>query len=129
MVNYLNDDIKSLVKVSNNHCLNISSTKSYVILFGNFKDRERAINNVSIQVDGQKLNYLDNRKCLGLNIDVQLRFIDHVNTLVEKSYCLLKNVYASRNCLTRNIKIILCDTLILSIFNYCDIVELFELSA
>ena len=104
MENYLNDDIKSLVKVSNNHCLNINSTKSSVILFGNFKDRERAINNVSIQVDGQKLNYQDNIKCLGLNIDVQLRFIDHVNTLVKKSYCLLKNLYANRTCLTRNIK-------------------------
>ena len=63
MENYLNDDIKSLVKVSNNHCLNINSTKSSVILFGNFKDRERAINNIFIQVDGQKLNYQDNIKC------------------------------------------------------------------
>ena len=45
-----------------------------------------------------------------------------MNTLVKKSYCLLKNLYANRTCLTRNIKIRLCDTLILSIFNYCDIV-------
>lgn len=121
MVNLLNEEITALVRISKNHSLSINPNKSSVIVFGSDKDRQRAINGI-LFVSGQKLEYKETIKCLGLNIDVHFRFVSHVNSLIRKSYCLLKSFYANRHCLNEKSKIMLCDSIILSMFNYCDVV-------
>ena len=118
----LNEDVKDLVKISKNHCLSINPGKLFVIVFGHIKDRQRAIDNILLQVDGHYLHYADKVKCLGLIIDFNLRFVSHINSLICKAYGLLKNLYANRYCLNKKIKIMLCNSLVLSLFNYCDIV-------
>ena len=65
----VNEDIKDLVKISKNHCLSINPGKSSVIVFGRIKDRQRAIDNILLQVDLHYLHYADKIKCLGLIID------------------------------------------------------------
>lgn len=122
MVNLLNEEITALVRISKNHSLSINPNKSSVIVFGSDKDRQRAINGISLFVSGQKLEYKETIKCLGLNIDVHFRFVSHVNSLIRKSHCLLKSFYANRHCLNEKSKIMLCDSIILSMFNYCDVV-------
>lgn len=118
----LNKDIKELITISKNHCLSINPGKSSVIAFGRNKDRQRAIDNISLQVDGHYIQYTDNVKCLGLTIDYNLRFVSHINSIIRKAYGLIKNLYANRHYLNKKLKIMLCNSIILSQFNYCDIV-------
>ena len=64
------------------------------------------------------------RKCknLGLFIDSDLRFSDHVSSLIQKTFGKLKLLYIHRDALDVDTKLRLTDSLILSHLNYCDVV-------
>lgn len=118
----INTDIKNLIQLSHKHCLKINASKSSAIVFGNettCKDIER---NWGIYVQDQKLPFLNHAKNLGLVMDKRLKYTFHVNNLLKKTYCALKRIYLSRELLNQKLKILLCDSLVLSFFNYGDII-------
>lgn len=118
----INEDLQSLLKISSNFCLNINATKSKAMLFGRTAARNRVSSDVNISVNNETIDLTDSAKNLGLILDYNLKFSAHVSSIVKKSYCSLKLIYANRHILNRKTKIILCEALVLSHLNYVDVV-------
>lgn len=118
--NLINKDLDSLLKISNDHLLKINPSKSSVILFTSNIDRNAIINNLEFRIGRDIIPFKDHTKNLGLILDYKLRFKEHITQLLKKCYTSLKIIYSLRSYLTYDIKKMLCDSLILSQFNYCD---------
>ena len=102
--------------------LKLNPVKSNIILFGNKYIVEQIKLNFNITLDGQPLLIVDHAKSLGLILDSQLRFSDHVSYMPEKTYIAIKLLYPHRQYLDINIKKELCESLVLSHFNHYDYV-------
>lgn len=75
-----------------------------------------------VTVNGVTLSPGSKCKNLGLVIDSDLRFSDHVSTLIQKTFGKLKLLYMHKDALDRQTRLRLTDSLILSHLNYCDVV-------
>lgn len=118
--NHINNDLDSLVMTSENHHLKINSSKSCFIIFG--QNRENFLNNFKLKVKGNELVYTKTARNLGLLFDENLRFSSYISNTLKKCYAGLKTLFPHRHILSQDLKIKLCDTLVLSHFNYCDTV-------
>jgi hypothetical protein len=114
-----------LVKISkwfklNKLSLNIKKKKNYII----FRNKNKKITNqnLSLKIDDTVIEQVHNTKFLGVIINQNLTWHDHINTVctkVSKSIGILLRI---RNSVPSNILITLYHTLILPYFNYCNIV-------
>lgn len=116
----INDDLSALVKCSEQHQLSINPSKSHILIFG--KNKQYVAENIKIYVDNTELKYVNNVCDLGLDIDTDLRFTQHINKCIGRAYANLKMLFPHRHILPINLKIKLTDALVLSHFNYCDVV-------
>nr|CAH7745569.1 unnamed protein product [Callosobruchus chinensis] len=60
-------------------------------------------------------------KNLGVILDEDLRFSKHVTNTIRKASSNLKSIYGYKDLLNRSTKILLTDALVLSHFNFCDV--------
>nr|CAH7733688.1 unnamed protein product [Callosobruchus chinensis] len=118
----INKDLESLVKASRNICLDLNPTKSEVMLFGPKKWRDKCEPMVKIELNKNKLGISPVVRNLGLYLDKDLRFEAHINKCSRTAYCNLKLIYGQRSFLNKKTKIILCNSLVLSHFSFCDVV-------
>ncbi|VEN44264.1 unnamed protein product [Callosobruchus maculatus] len=116
----INSDINNLLSYSNSHNLKINSKKSSILLFGKDKDNIQA--SIDIMVGNDKLQCVSSARNLGLIIDNNFRFNSHISKCVQKAYANLKMLYPHRHLLSQLLKIRLTDALVLSNFNYCDVI-------
>lgn len=68
---------------------------------------------------------LEYRKCvrnLGLFLDVDVRYREHGNHPTRKAFCDFKILYPNRHNYSTNGTILLCDSLVLLHFKFCDII-------
>ena len=61
-------------------------------------------------------------KNLGVVFSTDMRFREHVTRSIQSAYAAIKAIYPSRHCLSQSIKTRLCDSLVLSRFNFGDVV-------
>lgn len=115
----INDDLQRLVTMSERHNLTINPMKSSVLIFGKSKREVEA--GIKVAVGNNELACTRVAKNLGVEIDTDLRFKQHVSKCVQKAYANLKCLYPNRKLLSQSLKIKLTDTLVLSHFNYCDV--------
>lgn len=120
----LNYDLHNMVTYSKNHCLNLNSAKTTAIMFGKRNIREHFLANysTSIKISKDILKFSDTIKSLGLWIDKDLRFTYHISRNLQKAYANLKAIYQNRLILDSKTKILLCESLVLSQMNYCDVI-------
>jgi len=118
----LNEDLKSLSILSNKHNLKLNPSKCNVIIFGNRLQRSELEKRFNAILDGKNLALCNSARNLGVIIDSELRFKKHISNLLQRAYCTLKMLYSHRNVLNHSTKVMLCDSLVLSHFNYCDVV-------
>lgn len=71
-------------------------------------------------MDGDDILFKDSARNLGLVMDSGLRFKDHVNYKLRQGYSTIKLIYSHRQYLERGVRAMLCDSLVLSLFNFCD---------
>lgn len=116
----INEDLNSLLKFSEQHHLSINPDKSQFLIFG--KEKIAIARSVKIYVDNVELKSVSSARDLGLVIDTDLRFTQHVNKCIGKAYSNLKMLYPHRHILSENLKTKLTDALVLSHFNFCDVV-------
>ncbi|CAH2218399.1 jg24506 [Pararge aegeria aegeria] len=76
--------------------------------------------NPLISLNGEVLERVAVAKNLGLYIDEDLRFSEHLNIKIRNAFYKLKVLYGVRRFLTEKVRQILVESLILSSFNYCD---------
>ena len=88
------------------------------MLFGNKNKLDVVKNSLNINIDGVPLPVVKIAKNLGMIIDCDFRFREHVKKLMQKAYSSLKLLYSNRHFLNFNFKKMLCDSLVLSHFSY-----------
>lgn len=118
----LNFDLDIISTVSNAHGLILNENKTEVLVYG--KHRELIVNNpvFSITLNGKVLSFSEYCKDLGIFLDFNLRFQKHVSNIMQKSFSKLKVLYFHKDILSSDIKLKLCDSLILSYVAYGDLV-------
>lgn len=117
--NLINDDLTRLVSASMQHQLTLNPEKSSVLIFGKHSSQIR--NNMSLAIAGVQLKCSTVARNLGVLMDNTLKFSSHITNCIKKSYGNLKLLYPHRHTLNESLKIKLTDTLVLSHFNYCDV--------
>lgn len=122
-VQQINADLESFCSASKDHALIVNPQKSKMILFGKMSNpalRASIKSQIDIRVDGNKLDFVDSANSLGLIIDYKLRFVEHISKAIQKAFAALKIIYSIRRILSYKCKVMLCDSLVLSHFNYAD---------
>lgn len=92
------------------------------MIFGRVRDRDEFVGSYknSILINNEPIKFYKNFKNLGLALDEDLRFTQHVNKIIQRGYINLKLIFQHRHFLSREIKSMLCESLVLSQVNYCD---------
>lgn len=118
----INNDLERIRAISEEHCLHLNANKSTAILFGKMNLRDRALDQINIQVNDETIIFKESVKNLGVTIDYKLRFTQHVTNCIRAAYGVLKVIYHNRYLFNVKTKKLLCNSLVLSKFNYCDAV-------
>lgn len=118
----INKDIEALVAKSRGHSLNINASKTSVLVFGPQNVRSAVSNQLQITVEGQQISPVESARNLGLTLDTDLRFKLHINNKIAAAYASLKLIYINRYYLSKKVKTILCEALVLSKFNFGDVI-------
>lgn len=116
----INHDINMLKKLSSEHNLKLNPLKSNVMIFGPKKEFLKS--NLNIILGDVSLSGVDCAKNLGVVLDTELRFREYVKLLIKKSFLSLKILYNNRQILNFHMRKMLCESLVLSNFNYCDFI-------
>lgn len=122
-VDCLNVDLGNIHKWSMENGLILNPNKSvYLFLDPTNRLRNANTDNFQLLIDGHSIGHVDLAKNLGLWMDSGWNFDHHVLIKCRAAYLRLRSLYQYRNQLTQSTKLMLCNTLILSLFNYSDIV-------
>ena len=116
--NRLNLDLEAIVKASTDHCLTINPIKSAVMLLGSGALLNQ-VGEFSVKIDGVVLPVVESAKSLGVMIDSKLKFQSHISKKIQMGFGNLKKLYSIKQYLNTGSRKILCETLVLSHFNYC----------
>lgn len=118
----INADLSKLLMVAGDHLLDINPSKSSVTLFGCEAHRNYVSGVLDIRINGHSLQFQNEVRNLGLMLDGGLKFKKHINVMLGRSYSALKAIYRHRKILSQDVKISLCESLVLSHSNFCDVV-------
>lgn len=119
----INYDLSNICNISQQHCLRLNVRKSAAIVFGRKNDRlffTRQDQNLLL--NDEIVEYTDSIKNLGLVMDSDLRFVQHVSKCLQKAYLNLRIIYQHKSVLNKKSKTMLCESLVLSHVNFCDVV-------
>lgn len=120
----VNQDLSSIATYCRNSALTINEKKCFYMIIGS-KPAMRKVNDLVLAdmlINNKKIkreNYLRN---LGLNYDEVLSWRRHTNIIVGRSIFNFKDLNLYKKFLNEDSKKILCDALVLSQFNYGDVV-------
>ena len=105
-------------------CLRLNETKCKYIFIGS-KPAIRKLNNLQttdLNINGSAIERVNCAKVLGVLFDEVLSWQKQVNLCISKAMGNFFQIYRFKKFLDTSAKITLCDSIILSQFNYCDIV-------
>ena len=118
--NIINQDLDRLLQFSTKHNLIINASKSTFLLFG--KHHDILHQNINIRIGADNVPYSKTGRNLGLIFDSELRFKPHISKCIQVAYSNLKKIFPHRHLLSKKDKIMLTDSLVLSHFNFADVV-------
>lgn len=119
----INEDLNTISDWAskNSLVLNASKTK-YMLLGSKVQCNKVESQSFHIKIHSQVLQRVDSAVNLGLIIDKELRFTEHVNSKIRNALYRLKILYNIRKYLSGPIRKTLVESVVLSQFNYCDTV-------
>lgn len=122
-VSKINSDLVQISGWSKCNSLVINPKKSKFLLVGT-RQKVQELQNIPIDilVDGVAVEWVSDAKNLGLIMDSHLHFEKHVAESVRNCFYRLKLLYKIRQYISEAVRINLCESLILSKLNYCDVV-------
>jgi hypothetical protein len=89
------------------------------MLFGPKKTCDVICDQIKLNINDNDIETVSQAKDLGVIIDNDLSMSSHVSSICKRCYFALKSIYPLQYALTVQLKIKICDTLILSLINYC----------
>ena len=119
----LNDDLKNISIFAQDHNLKLNPTKSCVMLLGENKRQIANINeNLNIVINQEQVPVVTEAKNLGIYFDTRLTFATHVKRKLSIAHLRLKKLYHLKKYLPSKTKYYLCNSLVLSLFDYGDVI-------
>lgn len=123
-VQQMNSDIDSIIQWTNKNGLKLNVNKTHAIVVGyprlltkiNFLTAPR------LRVDGSAIEYCDKVKNLGVYLNKHLGWTDQVNATCSRVFAAVHSIKRFVGYLPLNVRVMLVKTLVLSHFNYCDVV-------
>ena len=116
-------DLRKIEEYAINHNLKLNAPQSQLLVLGNNSDRKNIENYLHIQLNNNTIPIVSEAKNLGVTFDSSLTFESHVKMKIKAAYLRLRNLYKLKKYLSSKQKYFLCDTLILSLFAYGDVVS------
>lgn len=127
-VNTINADLARISTWSEKNCLVLNPNKSKYVVFGSEHQIRNTISNLetlttsNVAIMGEPIERVVEANNLGLLMDGKLRFENHIQKVVSNCFYRLKVLYNVRDYLSVDLRVNLCESLILSRLNYCDVV-------
>ena len=121
-VNEINSDLESISNYSVANGLRLNYEKSKYMVIGT-RQAIKKFNNLELPpiiLDDHILEREKHLKNLGVLFDENMTWIKHINKVVCQAYASLRSLYRFKRFLSENAKKSLCESLVLSHFNYCD---------
>lgn len=117
----INSDLKNINEWLRINSLVINPSKCQNILFGSGKNRclTPALN---IHIDGVRIPSQHFVKNLGVIMDSELSFSRNISQICQKAYFSLRQLLPFKYVLDSQTKLLLCESLVLSLLNYGDII-------
>lgn len=122
-VSKINDDLSNVAQWANKNGLVLNPNKSKYVILGSKHQISKILNiDPLLNICGQSIERVEEARNLGIWLDSRLRFEKHVTNLVRSCFYRLKVLYRIRHFLSEKIRIMLCESLILSRLNYGDLI-------
>lgn len=121
-IEQLNDDLNKIHTWSNKNALMLNPIKTTALLVGTERKRSQVDLDDKIMLNNINVLIKENCKNLGVTLDKNLCFSYHVNNLVKVAYARLRTLYKFKYVISTPVKLKLTESLILSLFAYCDVV-------
>lgn len=119
----INNDLEHIYHWSISNSLILNPRKSKFMVIGTKTVLNKIVNvNIDLLVHGEPVERVSEARNLGLTMDTHLRFEKHISEVVRQSLFRLKLLYKIRPYLSEEVRITLCESLVLSRLNYCDTV-------
>jgi hypothetical protein len=124
IVSQLNVDLYNVYDYSISNALKLNPDKTVSMIIGSFHNINKVKGNANftLEINDKPIQVYDHARNLGITFDEVLSWRKHVDIMTSKAFSRLKLLYRHKNFLSAKSKIILCESLVLSIFNYCDVV-------
>ncbi|KAG7301202.1 hypothetical protein JYU34_014077 [Plutella xylostella] len=120
---FINQDLERIAVWSKRNSLKLNPTKSKFMVIGS---RQQVLatkaNNPTIVMDGGSIEQVTEARNLGLVFDSGLTFEKHVLDVVRNCFFRLRVLYRIRPYINEELRIQLCESLVLSKLNYADTV-------
>lgn len=117
----MNEDLSRIWDWSRKHSLLLNPTKSCVLIAGT-KSQVARSGDLRLSINGQIIPMVQSARNLGLILDSQLRFTEHVSAKVNVCFMRLKSLYKYRPYLSIPVRRILVESIILPVLDYCDVI-------
>jgi hypothetical protein len=122
-VDMLNQDLERINCWSEQNNLVINPQKSKFLILGTKNQILRIRNQtLSLKIGDCSVELVDEARNLGVLMDGNLKFENHVKEIIKNCYYRLKVLYRIREYLNVDLRIFLCESLILSKLNYASTV-------
>lgn len=119
----LNEDLERIAAWAESNALVLNGSKSKYMVLGSKKQiRTICSQNIQISIKGEIVDQVHEARNLGLLMDGELRFEKHIINVASSCFYRLKVLYQIRDSISTDIRLKLCDSLVLSKFNYMDVV-------
>lgn len=117
----INSDLDCLYNWARNSCLLLNPSKCKGILFGS-KGNRLLVDKMDIHIGGNQVVLCKFVKTLGVVVDEDLSFTQNVSQLCRRAFYSLKQLLPNKYLLDAQSKLLLSESLVLSILNYADII-------
>lgn len=122
-VNDINNDLNQIADWSSVNSLILNPAKTKFMIIGSKKQIENINSHKPIiKIANTQIDQVVDARNLGVLMDCNLKFEKHVLNCVKLCYFRLRVLYQIRQFINVNLRISLCESLILSKLNYADVV-------
>jgi hypothetical protein len=116
----INTDLESISDWSTNNSLALNPLKSQMVVLGTKHQVERlSLHNLKIKIKDTDIEQVKTARNLGLIVDPQQKFVEHINNKLSNAFFKLKTLYKIRKYIKEQLRLKLVESLVLSLFNYC----------
>lgn len=118
----INGDLRAIETFCESHCLRLNHAKTAAMVFGPVRSRRVVMEGMKIVMNGGTVGFSSELRNLGFILEPDLRFKKYTSLLIRRAFAGLRLLYMHRDVLSREVRYVLCESLVLSVFNYGDVV-------